>query len=837
MATTPQQALAQPQQWADGLQQQQRQSRPERSPATPALGKPEDRKIAFFKTQDKAKLEQYESVLKGVWKQHTEDWAVQRRYVLRTQLRAMEYRNGNQHIGWDPLTCSYVGYADIVRAQGWQTGTEQGNADFTPQKNVNIIDWLCRVWCSTLGAAIPGVEWWPGVEDSDLDSRAAVARDRAYNKIASDNQDKDFLQQQLEYLFLTGCYFRYIRWSMDPQLTSTHFEDVIDMQEQQISPDRYVCSNCGAEVPVDLRNLKQLQTCPSCGRPLTSAEFYPGARMKMPVVTGQREVPNGQVHWDAACGLSVQVMPHASTNGGGVIANTPLLEFQTDITKGGFRRMYPDSWQLAENASSDASAPDSELARLARMRQNTPGGLRWTNTLQKMPTLHRVWFTQDAIAAWDKQEEAQEVQDLVGDGCVGVFFQDKLIDIQHDILRKRWTWCGCKKNSGAYPVAPVVLALDFQDRLNDRVDGTDDYFDRLGCPPVLFNQTIFGEALNGAYLASGTMLGVPVNQDVGKKMEDGFFQPQFHQDNGVFEWIKLLIEYVQLLVGAVPQTYGGHQEGIDTAKGQEQALKTAMGVLWLYWNLVRAEWAKAATLSVDCFAENATQDEYRVTRSSDSDDFEIEPIVVADLDGKADARPEANQDYPIGYEQQRELYRQLFMMASGKEPNPLVMEVLDTFEARRQAMRYLGPPDMELPETPYHYKVLDDIQQLISTDPIPTGILDAQGQEQFKPSVEPDPEFDDMDVTIDTVSRYAVRHFKKLPIGSPAMVNLKAYFKMAIMIKMQKAVQSAAGPQLLTTGAPGWQGSLGAPAKPGADAGGAPAGPPNAPAPVPPPAS
>lgn len=815
----------------------QSQGQTERSPANPAPDDPNQRKEQFFQTTDVSLLQQFESQLREIWKQHTEDWAVQRRIVLREQLRAIEYRNGNQHIGWDPLTSSYVGYNDIIRAQGWQAGTEQGNADFTPQKNVNVIDWLCRVWCSTLGAAIPGVEWWPGVEDSDLDSRAALARDRAYKKIASDNLDKDFLEECLEYLFLTGSYFRFNRWSVDPQLTGTHFEDIVSMQMQQLSPDRYICPKCGAEVPVDLRNVRQLQTCPSCGRPLTSADFYPGARMNMPVVTGQREVPNGQVRWDVYCGLSVQVMPHANTNGGGVIANTPLLELQSDITKGAFRRMYPGSWDLAKDSMSDSSTPDSELARLARMRATTPGGLRWTNTLQKMPTLHRVWYTQDAIAAYDDKTKAQQLADLVRDGCVGVWYNDKLIDIQHDILRKRWSWCGCKKNSGAYPSAPVRLALDFQDRINDRTDGADDYFDRLGCPPVLYNQTIFGEALNGRYLPPGTMLGVPVSQEVGKKMEDGFFQPQFHQDNAVFEWIQQLIQMLQLLVGVVPQTYGGHQEGIDTAKGQEQALKTAMGVLWLYWNLVRSEWAKAATLSVDCFAENATADEYRVTRGQDTGDFEAEPIVVADLDGKADARPEANQDYPIGYEQQRELYRQLFMMASGREPNPLVMEVLDTFEARRQAMRYLGPPDMELPETPFHNKVIADIQQLISSQPIPTGVPDPQtGQEVLKPSVEPDPEFDDMDVSIDTVTRFAVRNFRKVPVGSPALENLRAYLKMAIVYKKQKDAGQQAGPQLLTAGVPGWQGTLGAPAKPGGPGAGAPPGPPNGPPAVPAPA-
>src|SRR4029077_6122759 len=80
------------------------QQNAERSPATPALGRPEDRKAKFFRTNDPTQIQSWESILKDVWRQHTEDWAVARRQVLRDQLRAIEYRNGNQHIGWDPLT-------------------------------------------------------------------------------------------------------------------------------------------------------------------------------------------------------------------------------------------------------------------------------------------------------------------------------------------------------------------------------------------------------------------------------------------------------------------------------------------------------------------------------------------------------------------------------------------------------------------------------------------------------------------------------------------------------------------------------------------------------------
>ncbi|MGA7300379.1 MAG: hypothetical protein WBX10_08730 [Candidatus Sulfotelmatobacter sp.] len=800
-------------------------ARPETSSATPAVGKPDDRKALFFKTQDKTLLASFEKSLKTCWKQHIDDWGVQRRAVLREILRALEYRNGNQHIGWDPLTCSYVGYNDIMRSAGWNAGTEQGKTDYTPQKNVNVIDWGCRVWCSVIGAAIPGIEWWPGDSDSDLDCRAAVTRDRAYKKIASDNVDKDFLEQCLEFLHLTGSYFRYIRWSMDPELTKTHYEDVTEMQERQVSPDRFVCPSCGAEVPVEVQqDFHSSVPCPRCGRPLTQANFYPGARIKMPVVTGQREVPNGQVRWDVYHGLSVQGMPQANTNGGGVIANSPLLELQREITKGAFRRLYPDNWDLAKQSSSDSGSGDGELARLARMRTTSPGGFRWgTNSLQKMNTLHSVWFTQDAIMALDDQKEAQKLADCVGDGCVGVFFQDKLIDIQPDVKGKRWTWCGAKKGSGMYPTAPVRLGLDFQDRINDRVDSCDDYFDRLGNPPILVNQTVFGESLNGAQLSAGTFMGVAVNNDTGRTLKDNFFQPEFHQDNGVMPWIEALLKYFQLLMGLTPQTFGGSDKDIKTAAGQEQALKTAMSILWQFWNLVRTEWSQAANLSVDCFAANATDDEYRVTKSESSSDFENEPIRLADLDGKADARPEANQDYPIGFEQQRELYKEMFAMASGKEPNPLIMEILDTPENRRIAMRYLGPPDMELPEQIFIDKIKADIGRLISEQPVPSRVVDGQSgqvQQVMKPSVEPDKDYfaGKWDLVIGQIVRYGVKNWQELPPGSPADVQLRGYLKLATMYMQMEKLAGVAGPALLDSGAPGWAGSLGKPSPTGKSA-------------------
>lgn len=802
------------------MPQQEHKGTLEATPNNPVVGTAEDRKKAVLGP----KWQQHEQNLLKIRRDLKQDWAVARRQLLRQTLRYIEYDKNNQFISWDPFTSSYVYGAAAFALPGQAQGTEQGNTDYSAlyQCRFNIIQWLKRNWVSTLGAAVPGVEWWPGDSESDLDNRAAQARGRAYRKIAFENKDTEFLEKCLNSLFLTGSYFVHTRWCMDKDITGLKQEPIVGSAPKTVMPDRYTCPRCGTDNPANAQTQAQGGTiCMNCGNRLNSANFFPALQIDMPVITGYREVPRGQVLWDVANALSVEVLPQANTSAGGVIKNSPILDYQIDITKGAFRRMYPDddkNWDMASSASSagDGGSPDAELGRMARTRVRTPAQRMGIYISPYLPTLSRVWYQPDAIMMLDDKEAAKALADVVQEGICVAIKDDTIVDIRHAVVTKEWTWCGASKDVGAYPPAPVDVAMDFQDRINDRTNAIDEFHDRAGSPPILFSQSMVGESLNGKFLPPASLIGLDDNKDLGRKLEDAFFQPTFHMDNGIYEWVEQLFSKVQLLVGITPQTYGGSDKNIKTATGQEQALKTAQGILWLYWNMVRGEWTERANLSVDCFAQNATDDEYHVAKGDDAPDFQNEPIRLADLEGKADARPVANQDYPIGYEQQREIYQQLINMASGKEPNPLVIEVLDTYENRRLVMRYLGPPDMELPETPFHDKVINDIAQLIApgAKPIPTVVQvpDPQTgvptqQEMDRPTVEPDPDYDDFDVSIPTVMRYVMKHYKELEDNPEGFANLRAYTKLCFQFKAKKQAEQ----QLLTTGAPGWGGNFGGP--------------------------
>jgi hypothetical protein len=232
-----------------------------------------------------------------------------------------------------------------------------------------------------------------------------------------------------------------------------------------------------------------------------------------------------------------------------------------------------------------------------------------------------------------------------------------------------------------------------------------------------------------------------------------------------------------------------------------------MGVLWGDWDQVRQETSRASTLSVDCFAQNAVDDVYDVVQDEDSPDFRNEPIRLADLAGKAHAHPEADQAYPMGFEQQRDLYEKLItlILSRGKE-NPILMEILNNYQNRRQMIRYLGPPDMQLPEEDARRWVQRDITRIIEAAPIdaPNPIT---GMPEKQCSVQPNPDLlkDYWEQAIEAVVVYGLRNGGQLMQDAPeGFDNLMLYLeKLRMMQQMQMAPPMPPGPVSAPSGAPG----------------------------------
>jgi hypothetical protein len=313
----------------------------------------------------------------------------------------------------------------------------------------------------------------------------------------------------------------------------------------------------------------------------------------------------------------------------------------------------------------------------------------------------------------------------------------------------------------------------------------------MACPPILYDSKMIGEGFNGKFLPPGVLIKAPANTEMGRSLKDAFWQPTFTIDKSIHQYRESLLMGAQLLSGVTPQMYGGTQPGIETASGQDQALKVASGIMWLYWDQVREECASAAKLSVKCLALNATEEVYDVVEGDDGD-FKNEPVDLSDIQGEFNCYPEADQGYPVGFDQMRELLQN--MLIEG-EKNVLIQEMFQPLKNRRLVAKYLAPMDMEIPGEIERYKVLRDIALLLEQQPI-DGADPMTGQPVKLPSVLPDKDFDDLEITQETVKEYGEKNYKVARENPAAFENLRLYLRLAAQYSAEKQAQQAmpAGP-------------------------------------------
>jgi hypothetical protein len=749
-----------------------------------------------------------------------ESWAIQRREKIRNVQKAIEYSKDNQFCVLDQYTNSY--YNPFVSDGGGPGGNAASLANLY-QYSHNYIQFLEGVYVSVLKASIPRVEWWPDNAEDDLDNRAAETRSRAARMIGRQNNESQLLEQQLKAFFYAGSYFRYTRWTMDERLCDPVYEDVIEWADRAIVPNRYSCPNCGTDNPAEISspsNEPQGTWCMGCGAKLSSQHFFPGISTKMPVVTGKKKVVKGQVQQSIFNCLQIDAMPMARADSKLPLLNTPIIDLESEIFTGALRGMYPDAWDLVKRGN-DSSSPDGDLERIARMRALSPSIQRGLITPQMLPTYHRTFFQPDSFDYLDKREEAKTLHDAFPEGlCLATLGED-VLDGRKSAMHKEWSWAGVRTDIGLFPTARVSPAMPLQDQVNDNENTLQEYCDRLACGVLLYNMKLVGKQLNNQHMAPGRMIGIPMSAaGADNDLNKVFLQVKTEISSEVFKRSADLKMTIQLLTRIVPQTYGGTQKGIDTATGQEQALRVAMGVLWGDWDMIRQETAHASNLSVDCFAQNAVDDVYDVIQDDDNPDAKRnEPIRLADLAGKAHAHPEADQAYPMGFEQQRDLFMKMieFVLQRGKE-NPILMEILNNYQNRRQMLRYLGPPDMQLPEEDARRWVQKDIAKLIEEAP-KQGLNPVTQQPVMECSVIPNADLlhDYWDEAVEVAVIYGLKNGETLLEDSPqGFDNLMLYLE---KLRMMQQIQNAPPPGMPPPG--GGAGGAGNPAS-GADAPGAP---------------
>jgi len=733
-------------------------------------------------------------------REYKQSWFMRRRMILRRILKAYEFFKGNHFISFDPESFQWFDALDAMFSQ--QSGSENEDLDLY-QFATNFYQMFGFAFVSALSTQLPKTQFLPENAEEEEDIATAKASSRVQEIIQRQNKIKSLHKQGLLFLWMAGSYFRHVRYVVDSELAGTHKEPVIKLKTQALFPDRFVCPECSALTPADNQKINENgMRCPSCGTQMGGNDFYPGEEAELPSVEGDEDVPNGMVAHTLYSALMVDAAPYAKN-----LRETPILGVEEEVDLAALREMFPDKWQQLATSLGPINA-DNQMERQARQYVYSESGSR-SNFIQDLqPTLSRTWIQPWALNKINDKAIVDKLRMKFPKGVLLINVGDLFLSATSAKLTDEWTWAGTVEETfGLFPPAVGDAAIPVQDRINDVANIVHEYMDRIACGMVLYNSNLIdGESLDGTPFLPGRLTGLKMKQVAsaqGNRLEDAIVQIKAEIDSAMYTYQEKLVFTAQMLVGTPPQIYGGAGDpNIQTKGGQEQQLTTAMGKLGLFWDNIRQENADAAELSVKCASRNMTDDWISVV-TDESKQYRNNYVRLDEMKGNVHAYPETDQGFPMTYAEVKAFWERL-ITANAQGKNPYINAIMDEPENQEEIATWTGTPGLVIPSRDMRNKILQQIDQLMQSKPIPTTVPIPGGQPGappmakriMMPSIQPDKEMDDLDITVKTVRKWAQKHWEKEKENPLGWENMKAYYRLAYQWGLEKAKeqQAAQGP-------------------------------------------
>lgn len=252
--------------------------------------------------------------------------------------------------------------------------------------------------------------------------------------------------------------------------------------------------------------------------------------------------------------------------------------------------------------------------------------------------------------------------------------------------------------------------------------------------------------------SSATPGGIfPAKAKTGKTLSEGFHEVKTAQLSGeVLPFAQQVQNLGQLVSGALPSLFGGGLEGSETASQYSMSRAQATQRLQNTWKIFTSWWKEIHGKAIPMFITCMTDDERHVERNEDGG-FINSFIRRAELEGKIGrVELEANENLPITWGQQKDTIMQLLTAS-----NPKLLEIVADPNNLPMIRRAIGIEEFNIPGEDDREKQLDEIQQLLNSDPIFGGEMDPMtGQPMMVPSVEIDPIFDNHMIQFEVCKKF-----------------------------------------------------------------------------------
>lgn len=723
-------------------------------------------------------------------------WEFKRRGIVVKALKNKEFLKGNQSIGFYPGTFdTFDALEEYYNFSGPNGGDKNGDESMDRRPH-NFYQMVENAFEATLSAQVPKNRWLPANADEPEDRETAKVASRIETIIERANKIKGMLRLELMEIFTAGCYFKFTRYVVDSDRTGTHKETVLQMAASEVLPARYVCFHCGASTDEDQLVAQKSLQCPNCGAPMGQENYFPSHTEQIPLGEQKDDVPNGMVLQDVFGALQVDADPDADG-----LRNTRLLDCRVEVPLGWLRITFKKFWDTFQPGDNSGSGTDMQERQYRDMLTTPAGSAAWMNSSsQTKLTYSRCWCQPELIAELDDRKLAEEMLEVFPDGLMIASVGETPLQIRQSKLTDEWTWCGSKKGFGLYPMPAGDPAIPIQERINDCVNKIDEYMDRLACGILLANQQyIDSGAMNGKRLLPGLLNPVAFKRNSPQDISRLIFQVKAEMDAAIFNYLAILKQDIELLVGTPPQLFGaGTQTDVDTMGGQQMQRDQGMVKLGIIWDLIREEHAESAENAVNCAARNMTDDWLDVV-ADESDEFRNEYVHVDQVKGSVHADPETDQGFPMMWGEIRDFY--LNVLQTGGE---LLDYLASEPENVDNMLRYLAIPGLIAPGANKRDRLLIILNALALGQPTPAQDP-VSGAPIMLPSVLPIKEFDGNSATQSMLINWSEKHWDKLRDNKGALDNILAFYRMCVQFEREQAAEQAMAGQPALPPGPGQQ--------------------------------
>ena len=570
---------------------------------------------------------------------------------------------------------------------------------------------------AALTRQVPPVTFGPQDPSSAIDVTAADSAEDFVRVIEKNNDLLGIQTDAARYLWTDGRTHYWTRFVRDGQQFGWESEDetpvvpeteplaaVTPPGEQQALGQTASPSATGNEEPNADQSASGQTSVP------TSEEEVSGmaeGESQQPVQSPRK--PRGQEVRTAYGKLEVKIDMKANE-----LASTPFLRFSEESDLSIAKGMFP---KVADKLTAgNTSIAESEIDRLARI--NCKLGMQATyvtsDSQAEDVTVDRNWFRPAYLLHIKDKVIRDGLLSKFPDGCYATWVGETFCRARNESMDWCWNIMQAMAGDGQNRNALCSSVMYTQKRVNNWVDLKDAQFRRV-ISRIIYDNIAFSEAAISAPASPGE--GLRVQRNPGTPMADLFAaEPATQLDGSMDEFIQQFTgEKAQLDTGAFPALFGGNTGSNDTAQGIGIQRDAALGRLGPTWHALK--WGEAVSMKQAVRWAAKCRDK---SINESVPGGEAVTIEINDLGGNIICFAEADENFPDSFSSKQ---AKLMQVIQEMAKNPIMAEPIYNPANLEIIQRYVGIPELYIPQVESYEKQLGEIEVLLKTSPAPNPAL------------------------------------------------------------------------------------------------------------------